>query len=68
MAKRLLTQKGVEAIEEIRIDLDPEVRDHMMAITNKRTVPQIFIGDVHVGGFDDLALLNKEGKLDELLK
>jgi glutaredoxin 3 len=68
MAKRLLTQKGVEHIEEIRIDLDPEVRDHMMTITNKRTVPQIFIGDVHVGGFDDLALLNKEGKLEELLK
>lgn len=68
MAKRLLAQKGVTAIEEIRMDLDVKLRDEMIQLTNRRTVPQIFIGDVHVGGFDDLVLLNKQGKLDELLQ
>ncbi|RXZ43322.1 glutaredoxin 3 [Crenobacter cavernae] len=67
MAKRLLAQKGVIEIEEIRVDLDPEIRLSMMALTGRRTVPQIFIGDTHVGGFDDLSALNHAGKLDPLL-
>jgi glutaredoxin 3 len=67
MAKKLLTQKGVENIEEIRIDLNPEERDKMIEKTNRMTVPQIFIGEFHVGGFDDLSALNRSGKLDELL-
>jgi len=66
-AKMLLKQRGVAAIEEIRIDLDPEQRDHMMAITGRRTVPQIFIGDTHVGGCDDLIDLDKRGELLPLL-
>jgi glutaredoxin 3 len=66
-AKALLKQRGVEAIEEIRIDLDPAQRDHMMAITGRRTVPQIFIGDTHVGGCDDLMDLDKRGDLLPLL-
>jgi glutaredoxin 3 len=67
MAERLLKSKGVEDIEKIRIDLDPEQRADMMAKTGRRTVPQIYIGDTHVGGFDDLAALDKAGKLDALL-
>lgn len=67
MAKNLLKQKGVAEIEEIRIDLLPEERDKMIEITGRMTVPQIFIGDTHVGGFDDLAKLNRSGDLDELL-
>jgi glutaredoxin 3 len=67
MAKNLLKQKGVAEIEEIRIDLLPEERDKMIEITGRMTVPQIFIGDTHVGGFDDLAKLNRSGNLDELL-
>jgi len=66
-AKALLKQRGVEAIEEIRIDLDPAQRDHMMAITGRRTVPQIFIGDTHVGGCDDLMALDSAGGLLPLL-
>jgi glutaredoxin 3 len=66
-AKMLLKQRGVAAIEEIRIDLDPTQRDHMMAITGRRTVPQIFIGDTHVGGCDDLMDLDKRGELLPLL-
>lgn len=66
-AKMLLKQRGVTAIEEIRIDLQPEQRDHMMAITGRRTVPQIFIGDTHVGGCDDLMALDKQGQLLGLL-
>ncbi|WP_434779520.1 glutaredoxin 3 [Neisseria sp. Ec49-e6-T10] len=66
-AKQLLAQKGVSAVEEIRIDTDPTQRDHMMQITGRRTVPQIFIGETHVGGFDDLNALNQAGKLDTLL-
>ncbi|RRS04385.1 glutaredoxin 3 [Aquabacterium soli] len=66
-AKMLLKQRGVSAIEEIRIDLDPQQRDHMMEITGRRTVPQIFIGDTHVGGCDDLIALDQEGKLVPLL-
>jgi glutaredoxin 3 len=67
MAERLLKSKGVEEIEKIRIDLDPEQRADMMAKTGRRTVPQIYIGETHVGGFDDLAALDKAGKLDALL-
>jgi len=67
-AKQLLKQRGVELIEEIRVDLDPEQRARMMKITGRRTVPQIFIGDTHVGGCDDLAALDRLGGLDPLLK
>lgn len=67
MAKNLLKQKGVNEIEEIRIDLLPEERDKMIEITGRMTVPQIFIGATHVGGFDDLAKLNRSGELDKLL-
>ena len=66
-AKALLQSKGVLAIEEIRIDTDPAQREDMMRITGRRTVPQIFIGSTHVGGFDDLNALNRAGKLDALL-
>jgi glutaredoxin 3 len=66
-AKALLKQRGVEAIEEIRIDLDPAQRDHMMSVTGRRTVPQIFIGDTHVGGCDDLIALDQRGGLMPLL-
>ncbi len=67
MAERLLKNKGVEEIEKIRIDLDPQQRMAMMEKTGRRTVPQIYIGDTHVGGFDDLSALDKLGKLDALL-
>ena len=67
MAERLLKNKGVDAIEKIRIDLDPQQRSAMMQRTGRRTVPQIYIGDTHVGGFDDLSALDKAGKLDALL-
>ena len=68
MAERLLKAKGVEEIEKIRIDLDPQQRDAMMQRTGRRTVPQIYIGDTHVGGFDDLSALDKLGKLEPLLQ
>ena len=68
MAERLLKAKGVDAIEKIRIDLDPQQRGEMMQKTGRRTVPQIYIGDTHVGGFDDLSALDREGKLDALLE
>ncbi len=66
-AKALLKQRGVEQIEEIRIDLDPAVRDAMIAATGRRTVPQIFIGDTHVGGCDDLIALDQRGGLVPML-
>lgn len=66
-AKALLKQRGVEQIEEIRIDLDPVQRDHMMALTGRRTVPQIFIGETHVGGCDDLVALDQRGGLMSML-
>lgn len=68
MAERLLQSKGVEGIEKIRVDLEPEQRIAMMQKTGRRTVPQIYIGDTHVGGFDDLSALDRNGKLDELLQ
>ena len=66
-AKALLKQRGVALIDEVRIDLDPAQRDHMMALTGRRTVPQIFIGDTHVGGCDDLMALDRSGGLAPLL-
>ncbi|PUE57281.1 glutaredoxin 3 [Limnohabitans sp. 2KL-17] len=67
-AKQLLKSKGVEQIEEVRIDLDPVQRDHMMQITGRRTVPQIYVGDTHVGGCDDLMALDAKGGLVPLLQ
>ncbi len=66
-AKALLKQRGVAQIEEIRIDLDPTRRDAMVALTGRRTVPQIFIGSTHVGGCDDLIALDQSGALAPLL-
>jgi glutaredoxin 3 len=66
-AEALLAQRGVTDIEKIRIDTDPVQRSEMMARTNRRTVPQIFIGQTHVGGYDDLAALDKAGGLTPLL-
>ncbi|MFT4192044.1 MAG: glutaredoxin 3 [Comamonas sp.] len=67
-AKQVLKSKGVEAIEEIRIDQDPQARAYMMEATGRRTVPQIFIGDTHVGGCDDLIALDGRGGLLPLLQ
>jgi glutaredoxin 3 len=66
-AKALLKQRGVTEIEEIRIDVNVAEREAMMALTGRRTVPQIFIGSTHVGGFDDLAALDQSGGLMPLL-
>jgi len=66
-AEMLLKQRGVTEIEKIRIDLDPAQRDAMMQKTGRRTVPQIYIGEHHVGGFDDLAALDRQGALPPLL-
>ncbi|MFC5610242.1 glutaredoxin 3 [Variovorax soli] len=67
-AKQILKSKGVDQIEEIRVDADPDARATMMQITQRRTVPQIFIGDTHVGGCDDLMALDSRGGLEPLLK
>jgi glutaredoxin 3 len=67
MAERLLRGKGVTEIEKIRIDTDPALREEMMQKTGRRTVPQIYIGDTHVGGYDDLSALDRAGGLDPLL-
>jgi glutaredoxin 3 len=67
-AERLLLSKGVDTIEKIRIDLQPELRMEMMEKTGRRTVPQIYIDEFHVGGFDDLRALDIAGELDSLLK
>lgn len=66
-AERLLNQKGITDIEKIRVDLDPARRDEMIEKTQRRTVPQIFIDGLHIGGFDDLAALDHAGKLDPML-
>jgi glutaredoxin 3 len=66
-AERLLEAKGVTAITKVRVDLDPEQRMLMMQKTGRRTVPQIYIGDTHVGGFDDLYALDQAGGLEPLL-
>jgi glutaredoxin 3 len=68
MAERLLKSKGIDEIEKIRVDLEPDQRALMMEKTGRRTVPQIYIGDTHVGGFDDLAALDREGRLDAMLQ
>jgi len=66
-AEQLLNRKGVQQIDKIRVDLLPELRNEMIEKTGRRTVPQIFINGVHVGGFDDLAALDRAGGLDALL-
>ena len=67
-AEQLLKARGVESIEKVRIDQDPAQRDEMIRRTGRRTVPQIFIGDRHVGGYDDLAALDRAGELVPLLQ
>jgi len=67
-AKQLLKARGVTEIEEVRVDLDPDRRDEMMQKTQRRTVPQIYIGETHVGGCDDLYALDAAGSLQPLLE
>lgn len=67
-AEMLLNSKGITEVEKIRVDLDPRLREEMMTKTGRRTVPQIYIGDTHVGGFDELAALELSGRLDPLLQ
>ena len=66
-AKQILKAKGVDDIDEVRVDMHPQQRAHMMQITGRRTVPQIFVGDTHVGGCDDLMALDRRGDLVPLL-
>jgi glutaredoxin 3 len=66
-AEQLLRARGVQNIEKIRVDLEPSLRDEMIGRTGRRTVPQIYIGDTHVGGYDDLAALDRAGGLVPLL-
>lgn len=66
-AERLLASKGVTGIDKVRVDLEPARRHEMMERTGRRTVPQIYVGDVHVGGYDDLVALDRAGGLDPLL-
>lgn len=67
-AKQILKSKGVDQIDEVRVDLNPQERSRMMEMTGRRTVPQIFIGQTHVGGCDELVALDHQGGLDPLLK
>jgi glutaredoxin 3 len=67
LAERLLESRGVTAIEKVRVDFEPDRRREMMEKTGRRTVPQIYIGATHVGGYDDLAALDEAGGLDTLL-
>jgi len=67
MAEKLLRSKGAEEIEKIRVDLGPERHTEMLEKTGRRTVPQIYIGETHVGGYDDLAMLNRNNELTKLL-
>ena len=67
MAEKLLLKKGISNLEKILIDRDPAQRELMMTRTGRRTVPQIYIGETHVGGYDDLVALDRAGKLDLLL-
>ena len=66
-AEQLLQRKGVREIEKIRVDLQPELRVAMMEKTGRRPVPQIYIGDEHIGGYDELASLDHDGQLDKLI-
>ena len=66
-AEQLLRSKGVSDINFIRVDLEPQLREEMMTRTGRRTVPQIYISEQHIGGFDDLAALDRAGGLDPLL-
>ena len=66
-AERLLTRKGITNVEKIRVDLEPARRMEMMQKTGRRTVPQIYIGEQHIGGFEELAALDRAGQLDALL-
>jgi glutaredoxin 3 len=66
-AERLLQARGVGQIDKLRVDLDPTLRDEMIRRTGRRTVPQIYVGETHVGGFDELAALDRAGKLLPLL-
>ena len=68
LAEKLLNAKGITQIEKIRVDLQPELRTAMMEKTGRRTVPQIYIGERHVGGYDDLAALEHSGELGRLLE
>lgn len=67
LAERYLKSKGVNQIEKIRVDQNPNDRDEMMRLTGRRTVPQIFAGDIHIGGYDDLVALDQAGGLSALL-
>ncbi|MBV2262259.1 MAG: glutaredoxin 3 [Thauera sp.] len=67
-AEQLLLDKGVTGLDKIRVDLEPSRREEMMKLSGRRTVPQIFIGDYHVGGCDDLFALERAGRLDPLLR
>lgn len=66
-AERLLRERGVEDIAKVRVDLEPALRQEMMQKTGRRTVPQIYIGETHVGGYDDLVALDRAGQLEPLL-
>ena len=67
-AEALLRARGVKQIDKIRVDLEPERRKEMVARTGRRTVPQIYIGETHVGGYDELAVLDRKGRLADLLE
>jgi glutaredoxin 3 len=67
-AERLLLARGVGAIDKLRVDLDPALRDEMIRVTGRRTVPQIFFDDMHIGGYEDLAALDREGRLVSLIQ
>jgi glutaredoxin 3 len=67
MAEKLLQKKGVQNLQKVLIDVDPSRREEMMTRTGRRTVPQIYIGNHHIGGYDDLAALDRAGGLDPLL-
>ncbi|HEY8855739.1 MAG TPA: glutaredoxin 3 [Rugosibacter sp.] len=66
-AEQLLLRKGIKDIEKVRVDLNPQLREEMMQKTGRRSVPQIYIGTTHVGGFDELFSLDQQGSLDALL-
>ena len=67
-AERLLMARGVASIDKLRVDLDPALREEMFHRTGRRTVPQIYFGDTHIGGYDELAALDREGKLLSLIQ